>query len=154
MIGPRRPEIGTVPDGVFESRMTCAASGARRSASASAQNRSRARTLTPSRSVPSADPEDPELDRACRDGELHGLAGAVTDERLAHRRLVADAALARRGLGGADDDVLLAVAVGLDDDLAPDLHLLVVAALDDDGLLEHLLEREDAALEEGLVVLG
>jgi hypothetical protein len=41
MTGPRRLEIGTVPEGVFESRMTCAMSGGSERATASAQKSSR-----------------------------------------------------------------------------------------------------------------
>jgi hypothetical protein len=78
----------------------------------------------------------------------------VAEEGLAHRGLVADATLGRRGLGGADDHVLDLLAVHVQLHLAADLDLLVVAVrVDDDGVLHHLLEREDAALEEGLVVL-
>jgi len=78
----------------------------------------------------------------------------VADEGLADRRLVADAAFGRRGFGRADDDVLIALAVLLDRDVAADLDDLVVLVLvDDRRVLDHLLEGEDATLEEGLIVL-
>ncbi len=41
MTGPRSPEIGTGPDGVFESRMTCLMSRGKDAATASAQKSSR-----------------------------------------------------------------------------------------------------------------
>src|SRR5919197_5121725 len=87
VIGPRRPLIGTMPDGVFESFTTC------------------------------------------------GWPGGVR-------------------FRGPDDGVVLALAVDLDDDVATELDLVVVAVLiDDDRVLDHLLERHDAALDERLLVL-
>ena len=47
------------------------------------------------------------------------------------------------------------MAVGLDDHVAADFDQIVFGLLVDDlRVLDHLLERHDPALEEGLVVLG
>src|SRR4029079_9875845 len=60
-----------------------------------------------------------------------------------------------RRLGRAHDDVLLLAALGLDGDVAAHLDDVVLGLLVDElGVLDHLLEGHDPALEEGLVVLG
>src|SRR3979409_2634710 len=143
MIGPRSDEIGISPDGVFESRMTCGLSGARRLASSSAQNAPRAASgswLT----CDLTDREDLHLDHARRYRHLHRFASLVALQSAADRGLVADLALGRRGLGRADDHVLLLAALSLDGDVAADLDDVVLRLLVDQlRVLDHLLEGHD-----------
>src|SRR3989454_224810 len=112
------------------------------------------RPRRPRRDLSSTDGEDLHLHRAGRNDQPDRLPCAVTHERLPYRGLVGDPPLGRSGLGGPDDHVLLGGAIGLHHDVAADLDLVVMRLLvDDDRLLDHLLEGEDAALEERLVVL-
>src|SRR5438105_3753544 len=54
-----------------------------------------------------------------------------------------------------DDAVLLFLSIRFRHHVASDLDLVVVGSLiDHHGLLDHLLERHDAAFQEGLIVLG
>src|SRR3954453_12102572 len=103
------------------------------------------------------DLEDLELHRAARGNDLDRLALLLADDRLADRRLVRELVLGRIRLGGADDavlDRLLGVDVaqlhlGADrDDVLGDVLLA-----DHAGVAQPLLERGDAVLEQGLLVL-
>src|SRR5256886_13955832 len=98
--------------------------------------------------------EDLHRHRAGRTDQPDRLPRAVPHERLADRRLVRDTSLRGRGLGRADDDVLLLRPFGFHHHVAADLDLLMLGLLVDDlSVLDLLLERHDAALEERLIVL-
>src|SRR3989337_882645 len=97
-------------------------------------------------------------DRARGDPHLDHLSLLPAQQGLAHRRFVADAVTVRIGLRRPDDHVgqLLAVAQILQDHRTA--HGDAVAAdllvVDDLGVAQYRLQLEDAALHEGLLVLG
>ena len=84
----------------------------------------------------------------------HLVALLAAHEGDADRRLVADPAVAGRGLGGADDGERLLALVALDDDLRADADAVAVRLLDDRRVAQLQLERGDAALQERLLLLG
>src|SRR5438093_11773388 len=109
----------------------------------------RRRPRRPPRALSSTYGEDLHLHRAGRNDQPDRRPRALPHERLAARRLVRDTSLRGRGLGRADDDVLLLRSLGFYHHVAADLDLLVLRLLVDDlSVLDLLLERHDAALEE------
>src|SRR3954453_18005222 len=105
----------------------------------------------------SPDLEDLELHRAARSLDLDGLALLLADDRLPDRRFVRELVLGRVGLGRPDDPVLERL-------LGADVAQLHLRADGDDVLgdvllrdharaAESILERGDAVLEQGLLVL-
>src|SRR5215210_7853395 len=93
-------------------------------------------------------------------GQLHGhlVVALVADQGLADGRLVGELVLGRVGLGRADDRVLerLARRLVLDVDERAHAHDVVVelGGVDHRGRAQLVLERSDARLEHGLLVLG
>src|SRR3712207_8802542 len=73
---------------------------------------------------------------------------------ISDRRLVADATLARSGLGGTHDGERLLAVGALDDHLRADADAIAVALLDHRRVPELLLQGRDPALEERLLLLG
>src|SRR2546421_3523501 len=112
------------------------------------------RPRRPPRALSSTYGEDLHLHRAGRNVQPDRFPCAVSHEGLADGRFVGDPALGGRGFRRADDDVLLLRTTGLDHHVATDLDGLVLGLLVDDlSVLDHLLEREDPAFEERLIVL-
>src|SRR6266513_5163461 len=127
---------------------------ARRAAARAGEASPPRRPRRPPRARSSTYGEDLHLHRAGRNVQPDRFPGAVSHERLADRRLVGDPALGGRCLRRPDDDVLLLRTTGLDHHVTTDLDGLVLCLLVNDlGVLDHLLEREDPALQERLVVL-
>src|SRR5581483_3145829 len=84
------------------------------------------------------------------------LADPLAHERLAHRRLISDAAGLGISLRAADQRVLLLLLLVVDDGhLDAQLHhLAVVRFLDDDSVLDERLQLQDFTLNQRLFVLG
>src|SRR6266536_2506962 len=101
--------------------------------------------------------EDLELHRPARSGDLDGLALLLPDDRLADGRLVRELVLGRVRLRGADDTVLdrlLRIEVAqLDLRADRDDVLRDVLLVDHPRVAQPLLERGDAVLQQGLLVL-
>src|SRR5258706_9523736 len=139
--GPRRLQTWTVPDGVFESLMTCGP--VTLAASSSAQ----------STALADADDRVGEVAGGDLDDDL--LALLLAEEGAADRALVADPTLGRFGLGRSDDREGLLAVVAHDGDRRADLDVIRgVVLVDDRGVLDQRLERLDPALDERLLVLG
>src|SRR3954470_21259221 len=173
MTGPRSDPTWTVPDGVFESFTTWGPESLTRSASSSAQSCSAisptatldavaprlARRPPRPAATPSADrsADADDLVREVAGRHLHDdlLALLLAQQRATDGALVRDPALGRLGLGGPDDrEGRLAVGT-LDVDRRADLDMVGrVMLVDDRGVLDQRFERLDAALDEGLLVLG
>src|SRR5260221_3661992 len=131
----------TVPDGVFESLMTCGPLTL--AASSSAQ----------STALADADDRVGEVAGGDLDDDL--LALLLAEEGAADRALVADPTLGRFGLGRSDDREGLLAVVGHDGDRRADLDVIRgVLLVDDRGVLDQRLERLDPSLDERLLVLG
>src|SRR5689334_16727586 len=76
---------------------------------------------------PLADARDRHLDHAARRADLHFVAYALAEQGAADGRFVADHALGRAGLSGADDRVIHVLAFGgLDADLGAELNAVGV----------------------------
>src|SRR6187455_503773 len=112
MTGPRSEPRWTVPDGVFESLMTCgpltlAASSSAQSMLRASSQRPRADGDRGAVGCLSGDRDDLVREVAGRhlDDDLFALL--LAEEGAPDRTLVADPALGRLGLGGADDGELL-----------------------------------------------
>src|SRR6185503_15223124 len=144
MTGPRRLPTWTVPDGVFESLTTCGP--VTRAASSSAHS-----MVGP----PLRDGDDLVGDVAGGDLDGHVLALLLAEEGATDRALVADLALGRLGLGGADDGEALRAVRPADLHGRADLDVVVRVVLVDEGrVLDERFQGLDPALDERLLVLG
>src|SRR5580700_488819 len=100
------------------------------------------------------DLDDLDLTRSARTDHIDRVTDAVTEQRLADRRLHRDPSLGNVDLGGTDDRERLLPEVILDIDGRADTHDAALAALfDDHGIAEHVLDHENATLEHSLLVL-
>src|SRR5439155_21710218 len=82
------------------------------------------------------------------------VALAATHEGGADGRLVADPALARRGLSRSDDLETILPVRASDDHRGADADAVTVRVRDHLGVLQLGLERGDAPLQERLLLLG
>src|SRR5437879_9262144 len=102
--------------------------------------------------------DDPDLDLAgpARRGPFDLVARPVTQERLAERALVGDAAVQGIGLRGTHDRVPFVAFVGADLDHGADRDhaLLARLLLDHRRVADHALYRLDPPLPEALFVLA
>src|SRR5579872_3975800 len=121
------------------------------------QARRRARRPAPAASkCPLVNVFDADAVRAVGRAHLDLIARAVTHQRLAQRRLVADASRLGVGLRRTDDAVRLLVLAVLAkvDGAAHRDHARRARLVDEDVVLDDLLELLDASFLESLLVLG
>src|SRR5205823_8917811 len=102
-----------------------------------------------------SDLDDQHRGGSTRSQHRYVVTDALAQQRLANRRLERDPALAGLRLRRADDGEGLVTVVVMDLDGRANLDdTLDVFALDDAGVADQLLEQEDAALDEPLLILG
>src|SRR3990172_8819586 len=96
-----------------------------------------------------------EVESAGGGGDLYLLPRLLPQQGSAHRGKVGYLALPGIGFGAAHNSIGLGLAVlGDHSDPGANLHPVGLAMLDDDGVLQDVLQFQDVALYQGLLILG